>query len=51
MTGAGDNADVRLYPVTDLAGYFGGSWILERRIADEAGREIGTFTGTARFTA
>ncbi|RCW46122.1 hypothetical protein DFQ14_102424 [Halopolyspora algeriensis] len=40
-----------MHPVSDLAGYLTGRWLLQRRITDAAGTPRGTFTGTATFTA
>lgn len=39
------------YPVTDLPGYLTGRWRLDREIHEPDGTPIGTFTGTATFTA
>jgi Family of unknown function (DUF6314) len=36
--------------VTDVEGYFGGRWRLEREIFDESGARIGGFQGSATFT-
>jgi hypothetical protein len=39
-----------LHPVTDLEGYFGGRWVLDREIFDDSGARIGSFAGSATFT-
>lgn len=39
------------FPVSDLIDYFAGSWSLHREIRDAAGNPVGSFTGTAGFTA
>jgi Family of unknown function (DUF6314) len=42
-------AHVGVYPVTDLAGYFAGRWLMERDLYDADG-PAGTVAGSAEFT-
>ena len=37
------------YPVTDIAGFFAGTWQIERAIVDADGHALGSFTGSAEF--
>ncbi len=37
------------FPVSDLAAYFTGRWVVDREIVDPAGTRIAVFTGTASF--
>ncbi len=48
---AGDEQVAGSYPVTDLAEFFAGRWWVDRDIVDDAGQRMGTFAGTASFTA
>ncbi|RJQ79318.1 hypothetical protein D5S19_26545 [Amycolatopsis panacis] len=37
------------FPITDLAGYFSGAWLLDRGIAGVGGEELGQAEGRATF--
>lgn len=39
------------HPVEDLAAYFVGTWRLDREIVDDAGQALGSFAGSAEFSA